>query len=257
MAAGPHILKSLSIFKIPPVQPCSFGPTWTSCKLAPHPRQVPGLTLTPAPEPSWTHHPLCGPARGPALHLPPLHPDQPASPQLGPACPLPSETPVTFSYGISPRKTAICVVPNSGLVVQPVKSREGCMDFLLKPSRAPSSRLPGRQRAGLQPPGVHPVGNANSRSLQAEDLGWGCGPALLHIHTASLIPLVLETRKAFLNQAKSTLRGTRLLKAPQDKAPHSPPGPLSFSSHGCSRAERHRSGPRPSRPSTSSLVALD
>lgn len=122
---------------------------------------------------------------------------------------------MTFSYGISPLKTAICVAPNSGLVVQPVKSGEGCMDFLLKPSRAPSSRLPGRQRAGLQPPGVHPVGNANSRSLQAEDLGWGCVPAFLHIHTASLIPLVLETRKAFLNRATPTLR---------HPAPESAPG---------------------------------
>lgn len=89
------------------------------------------------------------------------------------------------------------------------------MDFLLKPPRAPSSRPPGRQRAGLQTPGVHPAGNANSQRLQAGDLGWGCVPALLHVHTASLVPLVLETRKAFLNQALSTLRGTRLLKVPQ------------------------------------------
>ena len=89
------------------------------------------------------------------------------------------------------------------------------MDFLLKPPRAPSSRPPGRQRAGLQTPGVHPAGNANSQRLQAGDLGWGCVPALLHVHTASLVPLVLETRKAFLNQALSMLRGTWLLKVPQ------------------------------------------
>lgn len=185
MATGPCILKSSPSLRSRQCCLAPLDPPEYPANLPPAPaRRLASLRAQPLTRAGRTTRSAVQP-EALSQHLPPLHPDQRPSPRLGPGCPLPTETPMTFSCGVSPRKTAICVVPSSGLVVQPAKSGEDCMDFLLKPSRAPSSRPPGRQRAGLQPPGVHPAGNANSQRVQARDVRWGCMPALLHVHTAS------------------------------------------------------------------------
>lgn len=121
------------------------------------------------PYPAWTHHhPPCGPAGSsfPDASFPQSIQLSQSHPQLGPGCPLSSETPKKpFPVGLAHTKLAFVPSPEKAEKTMWV-SHSHRLEF-------PAVRLPGKQRVGLQPVRPPSWQHPTPRTLQAGNLGWG------------------------------------------------------------------------------------